>query len=249
MCVANLFQNELREASSWQEAVEKSKGYDDASLIDALASQFRENLIIRNNILDNTSWSIRKCHLILGWKLSCGNIDTPRIADFGGGNGYMFDWIKSAQVGGQPDYTVFESYEIAKAYSKIENDLGITFLPDHLFNESLRFNLTILSCTLQYLEHWEELLVIALKNSRFVLIMRTPVINSTSDSIFIQEPLKGIYKDSSASWPIRFLSRKKLLAVLDLYTVGVFSALDFEETFPYMGNQYPHETYLVKSKE
>jgi putative methyltransferase (TIGR04325 family) len=246
--MANLFQNELREASSWQEAVEKSKGYDDASLIGSLASQFRENLITRSNTLDNTSWSIRKCHLILGWKLSCGHIDIPRIADFGGGNGYMLDWIRSAQVGARPDYTVFESHEIAKAYSKIENDLGITFLPDHYFSDSLRFDLTILSCTLQYLEHWEELLKLALKNSRFVLIMRTPVINSASDSIFIQEPLKGIYRDSFASWPIRFLARQKLLAILDLHSVTVFSAFDFEETFPYMGSQHPHETYLVKSK-
>ena len=129
--MANLYQNELRDASSWQEAVEKSKGYDHASLIDALASQFRENLIIRKNALDGTSWSIRKCHLILGYKLACGNTDSPKIADFGGGNGYMLDWIKSVSAGACPDYTVFESYEIAKAYSKIGNDIGITFLPDH----------------------------------------------------------------------------------------------------------------------
>lgn len=247
--MANLFKNELREVSSWQEAVEQSKGYDDPSLIDALACEFRENLITRNNTLDNTWWSIRKCHLILGWKLSCQNVDSPRIADFGGGNGYMFDWIKSTQVGAKPNYTVFESQEIAKAYSRIENDLGITFSPDHKFNDSLRFDLTILSCTLQYLEHWEELLKLALQISEFVLIMRTPVINSTSDCIFIQEPLKGIYKDSFASWPMRFLPRKKLSAILDLHSVTVFSALDFEETFPYMGNQYPHETFLVKSKK
>ena len=109
ICVANLYQNELREASSWQEAVEKSKGYNHVSLIHALASQFRENLIIRKNALDNTSWSIRKCHLILGWKLSCGNIDSPRIADFGGGNGYMLDWIKSAQAGGGHQITLYSN--------------------------------------------------------------------------------------------------------------------------------------------
>ena len=249
ICMANLFQNELTEVYSWEQAVKKSKGYSDALLIDALASQFKKNLINRNNTLDNSAWTTRKCHLILGWKLSCGNIVSARVADFGGGNGYMFGWIKSSQVGEEPHYTVFESQEIANAYSNIENNLGITFSSDHQFNDSLRFDLTILSCTLQYLEHWEELLKLALKISRFVLIMRTPVIEATSDRIFIQEPLKGIYKDSSASWPIRFLSRRKLLAILDLYSVTIFTALDFEETFQYEGNLHPNETYLVKAKE
>jgi putative methyltransferase (TIGR04325 family) len=231
--------NELCEVASWSEALEKSSGYSDPQLVDRLTTQFRDDLAKRYKNISNEKWSTRRCHLVLGWDLSCGNELNSNIADFGGGNGYMFDWIKSTFPSASPQYTVYELPEIANAYQKIESNLGISFLPNNLFDHTLKLDLTILSCTLQYLENWEQLLILALKISRFVLVMRLPLIESNSDRIFIQQPPRGVYKQSIASWPIRYISRQKFLEIIELHANIVFLLLTLKRLFLSKEDSFP----------
>ena len=192
--------------------------------------------------------TVRKCHLLLGWTFSCGGISEPHIADMGGGNGYMFDWIMSAYPSISPRWTVFESQEVAIAYSQAWAGTGISFLPSFEFSTKLKFDLTIISCTLQYLENWEEILETAFTNSKFVLLMRVPLINAEENMVYVQNPTGGSYQDTNASWPIRFFSRNKFVLKLEQFSDFVFSTYDPEETFPFNGSPHPLETYLLKSK-
>lgn len=60
----------------------------------------------------------------------------------------MFDWIMSAYPSMSPRWTVFESQEVAIAYSQAWVGTGISFLPSFKFSTKLKFDLKIISCTL-----------------------------------------------------------------------------------------------------
>jgi putative methyltransferase (TIGR04325 family) len=192
--------------------------------------------------------TVRKCHLLLGWNFSCLGVSRPRIADIGGGNGYMFDWIKSAYPSIAPNWTVFESKEIAEAYQKLSIGLTISFVSSTSFTKSCEFDLTIISCAIQYLDEWEDVLETAFSTSKYVLLMRVPLIDSNEHQVFVQTPGSGLYLESNASWPVRMFSRKKFTENLEKVSELIFSTYDPEETFPFEGSVFPLETYLLKSK-
>jgi putative methyltransferase (TIGR04325 family) len=254
--MSNIDENELLEVQNWQEAQERSKGYIDGDLIKSLLIQFKNELPGRA-ILNHRERgrgegrereSVRKCHLLLGWCFSCVGVQNPQIADIGGGNGYMFDWIISAYPSASPKWTVFESQEVASAYSQASVGARVSFLPSSEFGTKVNFDLTIISCTLQYLENWDEILETALFNSKFVLLMRIPLISAKQNMVYVQTPRSGLYQDTNASWPIRFFSRDKFISKLEQSSELIFSTYDPEETFSFDGTSHPLETYLLKSK-
>ena len=246
--MSNIDEGELYEVRNWQEAQERSKSYVDSNLIKSLLLQFKNELPMRTILRNRKRESVRKCHLLLGWGFSCLGVQNPQIADLGGGNGYMFDWIMSAYPLASPSWTVFESQEVANAYSQASVGAEVSFLPSFEFSTEVNFDLTIISCTLQYLENWEEILETAFTNSEFVLLMRVPLIDAAENMVYIQTPAGGLYQDTNASWPIWFFARKKFMLKLEQLSDLVFSTYDPEETFPFDGSHYPLETYLLKSK-
>lgn len=239
---------ELKLVSDWEEALLLSRSYTDPALVVSLTKQFRSDVAARLSGVDRKMETVRKCHLLLGWNFSCFGVNRPKVADIGGGNGYMFDWIKSAHPSISPHWVVFESKEIAEAYEKFSADLGISFAASTSFNDSCEFDLTIISGTMQYLENWEDVLETAFINSKYVLLMRTPLIDSDEHQVFVQTPGSGLYTDSNASWPIRMFSRKELMLKLEKMSEIIFSTYDPEETFPFNGRIFPLESYLLKSK-
>jgi hypothetical protein len=156
--MSNIQVDELKLVRSWEEGLSLSRSYIDNQLILSLTKQFQNDLgklFISNNRQMET---VRKCHLLLAWNFSCLGVSRPRIADIGGGNGYMFDWIKSAYPSIVPNWIVFESKEIAVAYQSFSAGLAISFAPSTSFTKSSDFDLTIISGTIQYLDNWEEIL-------------------------------------------------------------------------------------------
>ena len=246
--MSNIEVAELSFVSNWEEAELLSKSYIDSALIARLTEQFENDLVKRPCGADRQMETVRKCHLLLGYYFSCAGIVRPNVADIGGGNGYMFDWIKSTHPSIAPNWTVFESKEIAEAYQMLSAGLGISFEKSSSFTNSCEFDFTIISCALQYLKNWEDVLETAFTTSKFVLLMRVPLIDSEEHQVFVQTPGSGIYLDSNASWPVRMFSREKFMSKLEKISEMVFSTYDPEETFPFDGSVFPLETYLLKSK-
>lgn len=246
--MSNINVDELKLVSSWEEALSLSTSYIDNQLIISLTEQFQNDLSNRFSATNRHMETVRKCHLLLGWSFSCLGVSRPRIADIGGGNGYMFDWIKSAYPSVVPNWVVYESKEITEAYNKVSEGLAVSFASSATFNKSSDFDLTIISCALQYIDNWKDILETAFCTSKYVLLMRIPLIESKEHQVFVQTPGSGLYFDSNASWPIRMFSRKRFMQNLEKVSEFIFSAYDPEETFPFGGKVIPVETFLLKSK-
>ena len=246
--MSNIELDELKLVRSWEEALLLSRSYIDNQLILSLTKQFQNDLGKRFANTNRQMETVRKCHLMLGWGFSCLEVSHPRIADIGGGNGYMFDWIKSAYPSVAPNWIVYESKEIATAYQKYSTGLAISFAPSTSFTKSCDFDLTIISSAIQYLDNWKDILETAFSTSKYVLLMRVPLIDSNDHQVFVQTPGTGLYLDSKASWPVRMFSRKKFIQNLENLSEFIFSTYDPEETFPFEGEVFPVETYLLKSK-
>jgi putative methyltransferase (TIGR04325 family) len=246
--MSNIEVTELKSVSNWEEALLLSKSYTDSALVSSLRAQFESELKSRFAGANRRMEAVRKCHLLLGFSFSCVGIARPRIADIGGGNGYMFDWIKSAHPSIDPNWIVFESKEIAQAYQDSSAGLEISFKQSSLFTNSSEFDLTIISCTLQYLDNWKDVLETALTASKYVLLMRIPLVDSEDHEVFVQTPGSGMYHDSNASWPMRMFSRKIIMSNFEEISEIVFSTYDPEETFPFNSNFF-HLKLICSSRK
>ena len=245
--MSNISKDEIFEYSSWSEAALNSNGYTDPDLAQALGRQYEEKLNFSSTNEMDVRFSSRKLHLITGYLIACSHTASPKIADVGGGNGYMFDWIRSIDSNPSIDFTVFESEQIATIYQNLKEDAGLNFVTISQFTTVSNVDLVILSCTLQYLAEWDEILILALKKSKYVLILRTPIIDAADHKIYVQTPPDGAYAAARASWPIRFFSRAKLLNLIEQNSKIIFSAQDFEEGFFFDGSMIPLESFLLYS--
>jgi len=147
-----------------------------------------------------------------------------------------------------PDNIVRESKEIAETYHMYSTGLEVSFLLGALYNNKSNFDLTTISSALQYIENWEDALEVAFTNSKYVLLMRTPLIKSDQHLEFVQTPGQGLYADTNSSWPIRLFSREKFMSNLGKMSEPVFSTYDPKKTFLFDGGIFPPETFLLKSK-
>jgi putative methyltransferase (TIGR04325 family) len=249
--MADLTQDDLEPVNSWSDARILSKGYQDEALVRNLTAQFKHDLPLRvaNNKVKvpvSEQFSVRRMHLLMGFFISARRKSSMRVADIGGGNGYMFDWVSQSNSGLDLDWTVYESEAIATNYKASGIGLEIDFSQLVNFSQNQIFDLSIISCSLQYLEDWEEILRIAGENSKHILIMRTPLAPIPAHKFFIQKNDTGIYGASQSSWPFTMFSKDLFERKLASLGKIIISASDYEETFPYDGNFYPMSTLLVK---
>ena len=249
--MANLTESDLIAVGSWAEALTKSNGYQDSTLAEDLLEQFISDLPLR--ILNNNSkvpfsekFSLRRIQLIFGFLTAAKNKKNVNVADVGGGNGYMYDWIKQATIDINLNWTVYESKKIAENYMAASTGLGINFSELKHFDTEKQFDLTIISCALQYLENWEEVLVTVSKNSDYLLIMRTPIVLSPVHNYFIQKNDIGIYGKSSSSWPFTMFSKNLFEEIL--YNLGdvVIFCTDPQEVFSFNKRNVSMSAYLLK---
>ena len=245
--MANLSDDDLEHVKSWAEAVDKSKGYDEKELVVNLVQQFEAQLKNRPFAISKGEETLRLQHLLIGFFLSLNNKKNISIGDFGGANGYMCDWLRSYNPEIGIEYTVFEPTEISEAYSFESKKIGIKFLDINQFDK-FKFDLIIISCTLQYTEKWVEVLKLSLQNAPYVLLMRVPLIDSLNNEFFIQHTTTGLYGQSSSSWPVIFFSRNRFIDQLNELSKIEFSGVDYEESFPFNREKYFMNTFLLASK-
>jgi putative methyltransferase (TIGR04325 family) len=245
--MANLSDDDLEHVKSWTEAVDKSKGYDEKELVVSLVQQFETQLKNRPFAIAKGEETLRLQHLLIGFFLSLNNKKNISIGDFGGANGYMCDWLRFYNPEISIAYTVFEPTEISRAYNMESKKIGIQFLDINQFDK-FKFDLIIISCTLQYTEKWIEVLKLSLQNAPYVLLMRVPLIDSLNHEFLIQHTTTGLYGESSSSWPVIFFSRNRFMDQINELSKIEFSGVDYEESFPFNGKKYFMNTFLLASK-
>ena len=159
----------------------------------------------------------------------------------------MCGWLRHFNPDVDINYTVFEPKVISDAYNVFAKQIGINFIDISHFN-AYKFDLIIMSCTLQYIQNWQEVLTASLKNAKYVLIMRLPLIKSLKDEYLIQRTTTGLYGKTESSWPVIFFSRTRFIANLEKTATIKFSAKDYEESFPFKGETYFYETFMLQGK-
>lgn len=245
--MSNLSDDDLEHVKSWAEAAKKSKGYDEKELVVDLIQQFEAQSKNRPFAISKGEETLRLQHLLIGFFLSLNNKKNISIGDFGGANGYMCDWLRSYNPEIRIEYTVFEQTEISKAYNLESKKIGIQFLDINQFDK-FKFDLIIISCTLQYTEKWIEVLKSSLQNAPHVLLMRVPLIEGLNNEFLIQHTTTGLYGESSSSWPVIFFSRNRFIEQIKKLSEIEFRGVDYEESFPFSGKRYFMNTFLLASK-
>lgn len=250
--MVNIKLDELVRVENWAEAKRNSKGYSEIELIVDLENQFCNDIEARLSDLSKKDRSKiesnRLTHLLIAWKFAIPESTPSVIADIGGGNGYFFDWIRRFTNTQNISWKIFESPEICKAYSPHADILEILYYENSIINISQEFDLAIVSGTLQYLKSYRKVLTALQQNSKYVLLMRIPFIDSEEDEIYVQSFSDGIYGKSNASWPIRYFSRGAFIRKISESFEIVFSLEDSDENFPWNSKQLPMTTILLKHK-
>jgi putative methyltransferase (TIGR04325 family) len=246
--MANLSEDELQPVSSWLDAVYNSKGYQDKSLVVDLIEKFKVNLPIRLSNNPIFSLNQRQTHLLLAFLKIMPGSKFVSIGDFGGGNGYMFDFLRDSNPGIKIIYDVYETTEIAKGYSNFGKKLEINFLDKNKFGEK-QYDLIIISCTLQYANDWKEVLALSSRIAKNVLLMRLPLTDADEHNFFIQLNNSDVYSLLNTSWPIVLFSKKLFLKEIRKNFEIVFELNDNEESYPFKGRNFPVNSLLLKTKE
>ena len=161
----------------------------------------------------------------------------------------MCDWLRHFNPDVNITYTVFEPKEISDSYNVFakQKQIGINFVDISHFN-TYKFDFIILSCTLQYMQNWQEVLTASLKNAKYVLIMRVPLIKQLKDEYLIQRATTVLYGKTKSSWAVIFFSRTRFIANLEKTATIKWMAKDYEESFPFKGETYFCETFLLQRK-
>lgn len=262
--MTHILQHELVRVETWKDAIAQSRGYVADDLIRNLLAQFQLTIERRQEVASQQPFdlSVRRAHLLSAWNLLFSRPPIKKIVvcDIGGGNGYMYDWVKQflqlefsnspgVSQGSEIEWNVMESKAIAEGYQSKKGKLAINFLENIKDNYPDNFDLAIFSCVLQYVEKWEENLLEAASKSKYQLLMRVPLVDSNCHQIFVQHFFSGTYSESNASWPIRIFSFEVFLELLNRNFKIIFSGEDPEETFPFEGKTYPMRTFLLEAKD
>jgi len=112
--VANSTLNEFTIYPSWDEACRISTGYQDPELVLRLAERLASEPPWRTRIADDKYVDPRSLELLFVLQLAVGSSRSQvRVADVGGGNGYMAVIAQRSLGYLKWDWTVFESAAIA----------------------------------------------------------------------------------------------------------------------------------------
>jgi putative methyltransferase (TIGR04325 family) len=231
----------------YQEAQEKTSGYENNNLIEKL---------VENN-KNNPPWKEKSSSLYVTHRqqelctalmyVICKNKYTDiKISDVGGGNGYLFFSIKKNIPNINWDWTVFESDKVTLAYSQFEQESGIKWRSSKI--QIVKYSeVALFSCTLQYLEFpFKMLRKYALKH-KYLIITRVPFINEESHVITRQTfPDGGDYQQKNTSWAAWFFSKKQFIAEINKIGDIVYQWETPTEVLMFEGHSVTMEGMLVR---
>ena len=210
--------------NSWEEAVKNSVGYQNPILVKNLTRNLIQNPPWKNIDAQLLNSRIMELMAAVLFVMRGEVFNSLCVADIGGGNGYMGIYIQKLMPDVKFNWIVYESPEISKHYSnatkeqnfikyKSINDL---FIKSNDSNE--KFNIILLSCSLQYLEKPYQFLE-KLQNFKVPkIIMRIPFVDQEKGVITIQNFSEvGGYSDIvDISWPAWFFSKENFMKQLKI---------------------------------
>ena len=236
--------------SSWKQAVDTSVGYQDSRLVEKLTSNLRFNppwLDFSPKILNTR---IMELMAVIQYVLKNRNKSIIRVADVGGGNGYMGVAISKLFPEIKWKWVVYESTEIAEAYSSVLNQSNvISFAPTpELFKTSVGPicnvpDIILISCTLQYVENPYALMEKILEISAPKIVMRIPLISTENDIATVQDfgKIGGYAGLKAISWPMWWFSRTKFIQYIEKTSTIDFQWITDSESYRFMDNDIPLE--------
>lgn len=191
--MAHSTENEFTVCETWEQAVQLSGGYEDPNLVSNLASQLQSRVPWEMDRKSDKYLDERSLQLLCALQLVAAHVGPEiRVADIGGGNGYMA-YITRQQLGHcYWDWTVFESPAIADEYGNFESEAAIKWRRNSVEEYDSNYDVAILSCSLQYIKDPYSLLITAAARSRYILILRLPLVSdSDMDLCSVQRPQGG----------------------------------------------------------
>jgi len=191
--MANSTEDEFSLHKTWEDAMHHSSGYEDPKLVSNLAQQLETQAPWPKVRAADRYLDQRSLELLFALQLAVADCGPDvRVADIGGGNGYMAYIARQELASFQWDWTVFESPAIAAQYGVFESEAGLKWRPYSLEGMSAEYDVGLLSCTLQYVADPYALLRIAASRCRYLLIMRLPLFSTgDTDLCSVQRPRGG----------------------------------------------------------
>ena len=248
--MANSTEDEFTLHETWEDAMHHSSGYEDPDLVSNLARQLETQAPWRKMRAADRYLDQRSLELLFALQMAIADCGPDvRVADIGGGNGYMA-YIARQELGSfQWDWTVFESPAIVAQYGAFESEAGLKWRPSSLEGMNAEYDVGLLSCTLQYVTDPYALLEMAASRCHFLLIMRLPLVSTgDADLCYVQRPKGGVYEESQASWPCWFFSRTRFNAAIEALGEIVCRWVTTSETSIFLGENIPLEGMLVRTR-
>lgn len=202
---------------SWEDACRECNGYDDKTIIETVSKAVEKissggGIWERDGVVfDEPKYNYPICASIL--KCALQNEDRKvRILDIGGSLGstyfqnrkYLADVIKLEYVIAEQDNFV--------TYGKknLENKTLRFIYSSDDFEKYGRFDIALLSASLQYIEQYEEIMIKLIKTKpRYIILDRIPI--SGRSRICIETVPERIYK---SSYPLRIFSENEITDLL-----------------------------------
>jgi len=219
--------------STWAEAEKHASGYDSDAIFQrvceaALKVKRGEAVFERDSVCfykEDYRWPALACLLSVAAKKN-GKLN---VLDFGGSLGSFYFQHKK----------FFDQLSTIR-WSVIEQAHFVEYGRNEIQNEELKFysnidecvaneqvDIIFLSSVLQYLDDPESIFITLSKiKADYILIDRTPFIDSASDRITVQSVPKSIYQ---ASYPARFFSQKRFNVLINAIGYQVIETFDCDD--------------------
>jgi len=141
-------------------------------------------------------------------------------------------------------WVVIEQSVFANAYAEFSDESGLIWVNAEEENHE-KWDVVLLSCTLQYLENPIKIVKKWAKCCNYMVIMRVPFIDEDKNVATKQVLENGIYPDGS-SWPAWFFSRNLFLHMIEEVGEIVYQWVTPSEKLLFEGSDVVMEGMLVK---
>ena len=241
--------DEFKTAISWSAAVAASSGYESKELITyyrkamRLTKPWTKFTDLGSNVV---KISERQLILLTFFGLAINDLhkNKIRVLDIGGGNGYMAHFIRAALPSIQFEWQILETEKCVTAYQQFESVSQITWSHNQDYKE--KFDITLLSCSLQYMERPFSRLSHAIDLTDWLIVMRTPLTNYPHDRAAIQ---KVRYDNKEFNWPCWFFSEMNFHTQLVKSAKKVISYECLDESSIFEGEVVPLQNFLYKTND
>jgi len=230
------------ECLNWDRAISQARGYEDGDIILHYSARFAIDKPwlqkSSHSTLEDLVLSERQENLFFGFALALVKLRKQkiRVLDIGGGNGYMAYWLRDFFPEQSFDWTILESRSIAENYSKWKEEANINWIYEDAF--AVSFDVILISCALQYVQNWSQLLVDAVNTCEILLLMRLPILESNEHKFGVQKIFrKSLGEEFDASVPCHFFSANEIYAQISTTMKPIYKVI------------YDHESVIFDDEE